>query len=658
MLSNAVPEVGSVVLWFGTTAGRGSVVIRVLVCVWASVLATTDVSGAESIVLSRALGGGEWRWGRLGSGGETPLESAEDFVQRNGDGLLPHPDLEFVRHSIRTVRDGAVTVFQYGATHDGRVVDGYSLRLVVDTETACVLLVSRRGVDRAGSLRPAVIDGADALLIARHAQPSLEQWTEPEALWVVAGDELVAAWRLLGHERTERYDTVEIVVDARDGSVMRSQSALRRFEVEGTVTGFASPGLLPDVSYNPAQLQPLGYLTLQSGGVSAESAADGTYLLDLPTTSGTVTATLGGPWVAVQEFFTGIPLTLTSSTSAPGQLDFEFGPAADPLLVGGVNCFVHVNAAHDFIASRNASITAIDTPVVCEVGVPFPCVAGFDPFGGSLLFSTESAPGPGGCTGFAMSTIVVHEYGHFVHVSLGIQDAAFGEGYGDALGAMVVNDPISGQDVFGPGIAGRDVSTPDVQYPCSDPDPHVCGLLLAGVWWDIKEQLEASLGASTGLETARQLFVDWTAMTAGGSQAAHPGTAVEVLIVDDDNGNLVDGTPNYDAICAGFALHGIDCPAITLPPAGVEFIRGDCNRDGSFDVSDPVYGLAVQFLGGIPLCDDACDANDDGASDISDSVYALGFLFIAGPPPELPFPQCGLDPTADAASCLPAAACP
>ncbi len=89
--------------------------------------------------------------------------------------------------------------------------------------------------------------------------------------------------------------------------------------------------------------------------------------------------------------------------------------------------------------------------------------------------------------------------------------------------------------------------------------------------------------------------------------------------------------------------------------------RGDCNSDGSFDISDPVFLLGQLFIFGSPAteCRDACDANDDGGNDISDSVYMLGALFVSGSPqPEAPFPDCGADPTVDTLDCVFSGGCP
>jgi len=37
--------------------------------------------------------------------------------------------------------------------------------------------------------------------------------------------------------------------------------------------------------------------------------------------------------------------------------------------------------------------------------------------------------------------------------------------------------------------------------------------------------------------------------------------------------------------------------------------------------------------------------------DIADPIYNLNYLFTMGPPPELPFTECGVDPTPDSTEC-------
>jgi hypothetical protein len=81
--------------------------------------------------------------------------------------------------------------------------------------------------------------------------------------------------------------------------------------------------------------------------------------------------------------------------------------------------------------------------------------------------------------------------------------------------------------------------------------------------------------------------------------SAHPQTVIEVLTVDDDNGDLVDGTPHDQEICAAFAAHGIfDCPGDTAGqvPDGNDLpgsqLRVDSGSGGDLDLTWEVSCLA------------------------------------------------------------------
>jgi hypothetical protein len=96
---------------------------------------------------------------------------------------------------------------------------------------------------------------------------------------------------------------------------------------------------------------------------------------------------------------------------------------------------------------------------------------------------------------------------------------------------------------------------------------------------------------------------------------------------------LPDGTPET---CT------FQCPK---PPA--VFKRGDANRDGIVDITDPIYTLQWLFAAGPEiLCMDAADANDDEAVSAADAIYTLQWLFVSGPALPLPGPgPCGPDET-------------
>ena len=95
--------------------------------------------------------------------------------------------------------------------------------------------------------------------------------------------------------------------------------------------------------------------------------------------------------------------------------------------------------------------------------------------------------------------------------------------------------------------------------------------------------------------------------------------------------------------------------ACTTPGAGGGFKRGDTDASGVVDISDPIFNLTFQFVGGIEKlpCEDAADVDDSGVVDISDPIYSLTFQFVGGiAPPPAPGPtDCGPDPTADDRTC-------
>lgn len=89
---------------------------------------------------------------------------------------------------------------------------------------------------------------------------------------------------------------------------------------------------------------------------------------------------------------------------------------------------------------------------------------------------------------------------------------------------------------------------------------------------------------------------------------------------------------------------------------GQEFVRGDCNADGAYNIADAVRLLNFLFPAMPPApaldCEDACDCNDDGTNNIADAVCMLNGLFGGVTvPPAAPHPGCGLDPTADSLTC-------
>ena len=95
----------------------------------------------------------------------------------------------------------------------------------------------------------------------------------------------------------------------------------------------------------------------------------------------------------------------------------------------------------------------------------------------------------------------------------------------------------------------------------------------------------------------------------------------------------------------------------TCSLAPVVFRRGDVNEDGELQIADPVSLLNFLFASGVTIrCPDAADADDSGALDITDAVYSLSYQFLGGPEPKPPFPVWGAEEP-DALACAEYAGC-
>ncbi|MEM7167245.1 MAG: hypothetical protein AAF581_17425 [Planctomycetota bacterium] len=108
--------------------------------------------------------------------------------------------------------------------------------------------------------------------------------------------------------------------------------------------------------------------------------------------------------------------------------------------------------------------------------------------------------------------------------------------------------------------------------------------------------------------------------------------------VAGDPGNYVDIELDRPASLITFSSGVVDAVTLKFVPTAApqpEFVRGDCNGDGTTDIADVVRLLVDLFVTPTPrTCADACDHNDDGTLNIGDAVTALEMLFgSAGPLP-------------------------
>ncbi|QYK46808.1 MAG: hypothetical protein KF838_08410 [Phycisphaeraceae bacterium] len=507
------------------------------------------------------------------SGGATPDAAAEAWLASYASvwGISPS-DLEIDR--AHEISNGRFTVFAYKQTMNGLPVEGGIARIVVNNALGKVVLASSKLADRpADGFAALAMDAEQAVQIAA-AHPmfrSYGNWTIPElVVWADAeGRRTTEAWKFEGgHDLPGDFQWRTFFVDTATGVILEARDEVYTIDVSGNVQGFGTPNLLAHSAGNPPANLPMPKIRMTiTGGNNAFTNSSGNYTIANPGSSAvTVTSNLSaGQWVNVNP--NGIAeLSVSGSVTPPGPGNFIFGDGST--LEGNVaqiNAFVHTTLTHDYIKDRAPAFTGLDIVIPANTGVSGTCNAFFTTGGGGPSINFYNSGG--GCNNTSFSTVVAHEYGHFIVNRLGLSQNAFGEGFGDTMAIMMYDTGVVGQGFFTGGGAIRNPASANQQYPCSSSAIHTCGQILGGTWYELTENYQSFYGTATGLDLARQLNVDWAMITVGGSgtlNSAHPATAIEVLTVDDDNGNLSDGTPNYSRICNAFGQHGISCPSLQL----------------------------------------------------------------------------------------------
>ncbi len=492
--------------------------------------------------------------------GNTAEEAASLWLASHDDALgAANPELELAWSS--ELSNGRFTVFAYNQTVNGVPVEYATARVLVNNEIGRVVYaagnlanLSAATVQRASVSPEAALDSVASTVNYAH----LPMWSDPTEVVYMGQTTRVAprlAWKFVGEDPTlESRERYTFFVDAATGALLDVRNDILNTDVSGQVNGKATPGALPDKTTNLPTVQPMPIIRVAiTGGNSAYTNVGGAYnITNSGSTAVTVTTNLDNGLYADVNNTAGSVLSLSQSVTPPGPGNFEYNSAPSEFNTAQVNAFIWTTKTRNFFADRAPGFPGMSYKMPANVNLTSTCNAFFD---GSTINFYRSG---GGCVNTAYSSVVAHEYGHYVVQALGLSQGSFGEGFGDCCSIMLLDDVIIGRDFCGTNCIVRDPDGDNVQYPCGG-EIHYCGEVLADVWWEIR----VGLG---DLAAAQQMFVDWSAATTGGSgnNSAHPGTAIEILTIDDDNGNIADGTPNYGIICNAFAEHNIDCPEISL----------------------------------------------------------------------------------------------
>jgi hypothetical protein len=252
-----------------------------------------------------------------------------------------------------------------------------------------------------------------------------------------------------------------------------------------------------------------------------------------------------------------------------------------------------------------------------DFGIPeFNCIAFWDETTVNFFDSGEAAPGIVCSNTGEISGVLDHEWGHGLDDNDALPTISNpGEGIADVYAALRLNESCIARGFFlsGSTCGGDDPCTAcdgvrDVDFarhqsglphdlawidahceapifgdagPCGG-GVHCEGFVVGEAIWDLVHRDLASPPFDMDLSTALALATRLTYLGAGavgdwfqcvdgsglGDGCNADGGYLNFLAIDDDNGNLADGTPRMGAIHAAFDRHGIACDSPPVVNAG------------------------------------------------------------------------------------------
>ncbi|MBI2890396.1 MAG: hypothetical protein HYY13_06375 [Nitrospirae bacterium] len=315
----------------------------------------------------------------------------------------------------------------------------------------------------------------------------------------------------------------------------------------------------------------------------------------------TVTATLTGSWVQVENA-AGPTLSL-SALGTPGiplRLLFNESGANDED-TAQVDAYFHADFVHDWIQGRlPIPLSGLDIPIPATVNTAPTCNASYE--SSALDFRLEGKlPGywlfPNQwCINPAYDTVIYHEYGHFADdMAGGMTESGLSEGWGDLIATFATGQPLSGENFFGEGTFVRTADNA-YQFPWSGFDEsHNLGQAWAGFAWHLRENLARTHGEPEGVALAEELLIPRLLS----NSLDIPDAVIDVLLADDDNGDLTDLTPDFADIDAAARQHNLSpyfntAVAFVGSPSGSNFISSEQS-------SVVIEGLADTSPAGIPF---------------------------------------------------------
>jgi Zn-dependent metalloprotease len=340
-------------------------------------------------------------------------------------------------------------------------------------------------------------------------------------------------------------------VDANSGEILWRQNTVinaGKVKTHGTIK--------PRFGQDPLTDSPFAGMDITIGQAIKTTNANGEaqYFTD---DSVDVNAKFTGPWAKVT-LASGSPRpTANYTTRIKGDGDVEILWDDNNSHLAERNLFFHANWVHDYIKGIDTTLKVMDFQLAVSVDFK-----GNSPnaYSSGQTIGYISA-GAAGTRFHECASILYHEYGHSVNGLLykdegatnGLINLSCNEGMADLFSAVIQDEPRMGVGAW-VGDSNKVIRNLDnkLVYPEDiQADGHHNGMILGGAFWDLRKM--------TDLDYVRRLshFVKYGLPDDANVGVAFSEWFIETLNTDDDDGNLLNGTPHLFEIVKSFNNHQI-----------------------------------------------------------------------------------------------------
>ena len=388
--------------------------------------------------------------------------------------------------------------------------------------------------------------------------------------------------------------TIFIAADSSALSLLQESTLIHNQQAGGTVQSYATPGTAAHSAANPPSLHIMPFMNVTSTAGNTTTDANGNFSINVGNNNPlNVTATYTGPYCRVLNQAGANHSTTTSFTpGTPGTLTMNAGQTE--FVTSEASCYDSVLDVRAWIKSIDPSDNHADFQVTTNANLNATCNAYYD--GVSINMYRAG----GGCNNTGFSTIVAHEEGHWLNSLYGSGNGSdgFGEGNGDVYSMYVYDVAEVGTGFFTGGGIIR-TGNNNRQF-CGDNnggcygEVHADGEVLMGALWKVRQRLNTSLGNSAGDLTADTLFVAW--MNAYNDGQIKTIIEEHWLVLDDNDGNILNGTPNYADIDGGFRQQGFPGVDLALIQIAHTPLGDSLNETGPYVVSADITSLVSAVI--------------------------------------------------------------